>query len=83
MKRPDFFVCAAGRSSKNGQESTMSKLCSLLKLDRKTLSIDNYWKLIIQSIQNSDWYQTDVDSIPKEEKEIYSYRAAMLDALYY
>lgn len=83
MKRPDFFVCAAGRSSKNGQESTMSKLCSLLKLDRKTLSIDNYWKLIIQNIQNSDWYQTDVDNIPEEEKEIYSCRAAMLDALYY
>ena len=83
MKRPDFFVCAAGRSSKNGQESTMSMLCSLLNLDRKTLSIDNYWNLIILSIQNSDWYQTDVDLIPEEEKKIYSYRAAMLDALYY
>lgn len=83
MKRPDIFVCAAGRSSKKGQESTMSKLCRLLKLDRKTLSIDNYWDLIIQSIQNSEWYQTDVDSIPEEEKKIYSYRAAMLDALYY
>ncbi len=83
MKRPDVFVCAAGRSSKNGKESTMSKLCSLLKLDRKTLSIDNYWDLIILNIQNSDWYQTDVDSIPEGEKKIYSYRAAMLDALYY
>ena len=83
MKRPDIFVCAAGRSSKNGNDSTMSKLCSLLKLDRKTLSIDNYWSLIILNIQKSDWYQTDVDSIAEEEKKIYTYRAAMLDALYY
>ena len=83
MKRPDFFVCAAGRSSRNGEESTISKLCNLLNLNRKTLTIDNYWDLIIRSIQNSEWYQTDVDSIPEEEKKIYSYRAAMLDALYY
>lgn len=83
MKRPDIFVCAAGRTSKNGKDSTMSKLCSLLKLERKTLSIDNYWSLIIQNIQKSEWYQTDADSIAKEEKKIYSYRAAMLDAIYY
>lgn len=83
MKRPDFFVCAAGRSADSGEESTISKLCSLLNLKRKTLTIDNYWNLVIQSIQDSAWYQTDIDSIPIKEKKIYSYRAAMLDALYY
>lgn len=80
MKRPDFFVCVAGKS---GKESTMSKLCKLLKLNRKTITIDNYWALIVQTILNSKWYKTDERYIPKNERKIYKYRVAMLDALYY
>lgn len=83
MKRPDYFVCVAGRTGKNGQESTMSKLCNLLKLNRKTITLDNYWELIVQNVLNSKWYNTDIKNIPENERKIYKYRVAMLDALYY
>jgi hypothetical protein len=83
MKRPGIFVCAAGRTGENGKPSTIKKLCTLLGLKRATISIDNYWELVVATVQNSTWYSTDIDEIPAEQQHIYKYRAAMLDALYY
>lgn len=83
MKRPDVFVCVAGRQNFNGDLSTMAKLCKLLDVDRKTITIENYWNYIINSIKQSSWYQCPSELIEEEHKRIYKYRAAMLDALYY
>lgn len=83
MKRPDVFVCVAGRQNINGEPSTMAKLCKLLGVKRKTITLDNYWNYIINSINQSLWYQCPSDIIQKKHKRIYKYRAAMLDALYY
>ena len=83
MKRPDVFVCVAGRQNINGEPSTMAKLCKLLDVDRKTITIENYWNYIINSINQSSWYQCQSELIEEEHKRIYKYRAAMLDALYY
>ena len=83
MKRPDIFVCVAGRQNQDGEISTMAKLCNLLGSKRKTITLDNYWDEIILSIKESEWYQTPSNMISEKYIRLYNYRAAMLDALYY
>jgi len=39
--------------------------------------------VIVENIQMSSWYNEDISNIPEAQKEIFKYRAAMLDSLYY
>lgn len=87
LKRPDLFVCMAGRTSKNEGQSTISKLLEMLgeKVKKSTtISLNNYWDKVVENIRNSKWYKetmrVDADII---EKRVYQYRAAMLDGLCY
>ena len=87
LKRPDLFVCMAGRTSKNEGQSTISKLLEMLgeKVKKSTtISLNNYWDKVVENIRNSKWYKetmrVDADII---EKMVYQYRAAMLDGLCY
>ena len=74
IKRPDVFV---GINNKNPE------ILNLLATNRKTLKLDQYWDLIVQNIKISQWYNENINDIPDDQKLIYKYRAAMLDALYY
>jgi HKD family nuclease len=74
MKRPDIFVCLSSQNK---------EILDLLGVGKKNIKLDEYWDLVITKIQNSTWYNVDSESIPKNQLEIFKYRAAMLDALYY
>lgn len=84
LKRPDQFVCVAGKASKNGEPSTVSKLCEMLGIRGKTITLDNYWEKVVCSIRESKWYNTyPSNAYDKMERKVYRYRVAMLDGLYY
>ncbi|KZL04624.1 NgoFVII restriction endonuclease [Pseudovibrio axinellae] len=73
MKRPDMFVCVNGKNK--------AGLAKALNFAPSTLSIDNYWERVIVPIQSSPWYNA---PRPKtEDSELWDYRVAMLDAIYY
>jgi len=74
MKRPDIFVSI---NSKNPD------ILNLLATGRKNIKLDQYWDVIVENIQMSSWYNEDISNIPEAQKEIFKYRAAMLDSLYY
>lgn len=73
MKRPDTFVCANGKNKVN--------LAAALNFAPTTLSLENYWDRIIVPIQSSPWYNVPYPS--GGDGELWDYRVAMLDALYY
>lgn len=70
--RPDFFVPINSKNEKRIRNS--------LKLKSK-IDIDNYWD-ILQRIHQQDWYKIEIakESI---DYNLWSKRAAMLDAIYY
>jgi len=74
MKRPDIFVCL---DSKNER-----LLSQNFAIKQTGMTYERYWEEIIGNIKKSNWWK---DSTFKndEEKEIFKYRAAFLDALYY
>lgn len=74
MKRPDTFISI---NSKNPE------VLSLLATGRKNIKLDQYWDIIVENIQMSSWYNEELSNIPKSQLEIFKYRAAMLDALYF
>lgn len=74
MKRPDFFVCLSNENK---------GILRLLGITKKNIKLDEYWDLVITKIQSSIWYNEEIELVPKNEQEIFKYRAAMLDALYY
>lgn len=73
MKRPDTFVCVNGKNIRN--------LAQALNFARTTLSLDNYWERVIVPIQASPWYNSDRPE--GKNRELWDYRAAMLDIIYY
>ncbi|ROT95415.1 hypothetical protein EB810_10040 [Altererythrobacter sp. FM1] len=73
MKRPDMFVCANGKNKDN--------LAEALNFAPSTLSLANYWDRIILPIQSSPWYNAPHPS--GGDGELWDYRVAMLDTLYY
>lgn len=70
--RPDFFVPI----NKKNEVRIRQALNSRLKI-----SVDNYWEML-QEIHKKDWYQTKI-LINSSDYELWSKRAAMLDAIYY
>ena len=74
MKRPDTFVCLSNENK---------GILNLLGIDKKNIKLDEYWDLVISKIQTSTWYNEDIETIPENQQEVFKYRAAMLDALYY
>jgi hypothetical protein len=73
MKRPDTFVCANGKNKRN--------LAKALNFAPTTLSLANYWERIIVPIQSSPWYNASRPS--GDDSELWDYRVAMLDTIYY
>ncbi len=73
MKRPDTFVCLNGKNKRD--------LAKALNFAPNSLSMENYWDLVIVPIQSSPWYNaTRPDG---SNSELWDYRVAMLDAIYY
>lgn len=74
MKRPDSFVCV---SSPNTE--LLSEALDFPKSNLKHL--DSYWDHVIEPIRRSSWYR----SVRPQRRlaELWDYRAAMLDSIYY
>lgn len=73
MKRPDTFVCMNGKNRKN--------LARALNFPVGGLSLEKYWDLVVVPIQASSWYNAPRPS--GSDSELWDYRAAMLDAIYF
>jgi HKD family nuclease len=79
MKRPDVFLCVDGKN--------MEQLCKDIGIDIKLLKnkqdlYKNYWTEVTLRLMNSPWWQSPEPS-DKNEKDLWNYRAAMLDAILY
>ena len=72
--RPDYFVNVNGKNKK--------ALCKELQINKSKVNYETYWDLIVQPFINSDWGKQK-KSMSKSEAEIYNYRVALLDCLYY
>jgi hypothetical protein len=73
MIRPDYFLCI---TTQNKHE-----IAKDFRLKSNTLSLTNYWDLIIEPLIKSPWWQS-----PRPEGlagKLWDYRVAMLDCLYY
>ena len=73
MKRPDVFVCING-----GNEVGLAEA---LAYAPSTLRLANYWKRVIEPIQQAPWYNTPRPT--GRHRELWDGRVAMLDAIYY
>lgn len=73
MKRPDYFICV---DSKNRRE-----LCKNFGI-AQNINQDNYWDRIIERIIDSVWWNSN-EPVDEKEKEIWNYRAAFLDSIFY
>lgn len=73
MKRPDVFVCV--------NKGNRSGLARALDFAPTTLSLGNYWERLVEPIRLSAWYNRDRPG--GREGELWDYRAAMLDAIFY
>lgn len=69
LKRPDIFVCVDGPNKK--------KLCNQYDIPQSKLTVDTYWELLIERINNDVWFNEKVIS------ELKNYQVAMLDCIYY
>jgi len=73
MKRPDIFVCV--------NAGNRARLAGALSFAPTTLSLDNYWKRVIEPIQQAPWF---CGPRPADRNmELWDARVAMLDAIYY
>jgi hypothetical protein len=73
MKRPDVFVCVNGKNTET--------LAKALDFAPTTLSLAKYWDKVVVPIQSSPWYNA---ARPiGDDSELWDYRVAMLDAIYY
>jgi HKD family nuclease len=73
MKRPDIFVCVNGGNT--------AGLAEALSFAPTTIKLDNYWKRVIQPIQQAPWYNAPRPA--GRDMELWDARVAMLDAIYY
>ncbi len=74
MKRPDVFYCLTSVNQR--------KFCGDFGVVRSHINLNTYWDVIIERIQDSDWWQNPQPK-NKREDEIKNYRAAFLDSIYY
>lgn len=73
MKRPDTFICINKRNKK--------ELCLSLGLSQSSITLNNYWDLVIAPIKDSVWFN--VNNIRPDEKDIKNFQVALLDAAFY
>lgn len=73
MKRPDQFVCVNGKNRVN--------MAKALAFAPTTLSLESYWERVIEPIRLAPWYNAPRPN--DENRDLWDYRAAMLDAIYY
>jgi len=73
MKRPDMFVCMNAGNTIGVAEA--------LSFAPTTLSLDNYWKRVIEPIQQAPWFNEPRPA--GRDMELWDARVAMLDAIYY
>lgn len=72
MKRPDAFLCVNGKNKR--------MLAKYLNIPSTTLSLQNYWDLVVVPIRQASWYN---NRSPKQGNAYWPYRVALLDALIY
>ena len=73
MKRPDVFLCIS-KSNKVKADEDMG-------FAKTTLNLENYWNKVVEVIRASVWYN--IDKPEKRNAQLWEYRAAMLDAIFY
>ena len=69
MKRPDYFVCL--------DKKNKELLCKQLGI-KKSISLEEYWELIVERILRSNWWLTP-EPLDENERRIWNCRAAFLD----
>lgn len=74
MKRPDVFICVDGANK--------TRLADHLDTKPSGLTLDTYWKRVIEPIQSSPWYGQKKPS-GKRNGQIWEGRVALLDIIYY
>ncbi|MBA4190807.1 MAG: hypothetical protein C0467_22705 [Planctomycetaceae bacterium] len=75
MKRPDTFVCFNKRN--------LEGLCTAFGISHKIgYEYEGYWDSIIGRIKDSTWWNSPLPT-DDSEREVWQYRAAFLDSLYY
>ncbi len=72
--RPDYFINFNGKNE--------IAMCNELQVNKSKVSYETYWDLIVEPFINSEWSKQN-KSMPKSELEIYKYRVALLDCIYY
>lgn len=72
--RPDYFVNFNGKNK--------DALCNELQVKNSKVNYSTYWDLIVQPFIDSDW-TIQANPRSKNEKEIFNYRVALLDSIYY
>lgn len=76
MKRPDYFFCLDRKNRKI--------FCQDFDIKVRDLHIDTYWDIVVDRITSCIWWSDKkVSSSDKIEKDVWKYRAAFLDAIYY
>lgn len=75
MKRPDYFFCLDSKNKKI--------FCQDFDIKEKDLHIDTYWDVVVDKITSCIWWSDTKVSNNKIEKDVWKYRAAFLDAIYY
>ena len=74
MKRPDVFVCIDSANRRD--------LCENFGVSPNSTSLKNYWQRIIEPMHGDAWWRHPQPRNPADA-EIWSGRAALLDAIYY
>lgn len=72
--RPDYFINFNGKND--------IAMCKELQVNKSKVNYETYWDLIVEPFINSDWSKQNMQ-MPKSELEIYKYRVALLDCIYY
>lgn len=75
MKRPDYFYCLDNKNKK--------QFCKDFDIKEKDLHLDTYWDIVVEKIMNCIWWSDQRRSNNELEKDVWNYRAAFLDAIYY
>lgn len=73
MKRPDTFLCICGPNK--------LKASSGIGFAHSTLKLENYWERVVEPIRGAAWYNSEKPS--GRDGDLWEFRAAMLDVLYY
>lgn len=74
MKRPDCFVCVDGKNK--------AGLARALDCNVSELRLQSYWEQVIEPLRDSRWYNIR-RSATGAGAEVWDYRVAMLDGIYY